>query len=103
MFPREPCMVFGSHETRENVDTAGSDREVVKAAAVWLPAILQYANAPPLGAIGGGEFFKADNTMRDAMNGLVCGFRGEIVQKQDRGAMTGEVVLEGKDLAPVAK
>ena len=91
------------HQPREDVDAAGPDREIVKTAAIALPAILQHAQTPTLGAEGGRHFLEPDDPVGDAVNRLVRRFRGQIVQHDHRRAMTGEVMLDGEDLAPVAQ
>jgi hypothetical protein len=43
--------MLGSHEPRENIDAACGDGEIVEAAAIPMPAILQHAHAPSLGTV----------------------------------------------------
>jgi hypothetical protein len=38
-----------------------------------------------------------------AVNGLVRGFGGKVVEHDHRGAIAGEIVLNGEDLPPVAQ
>ena len=51
----------------------------------------------------GDEFLEPNDAVRDAVRGLVERVRGKIVQNQHGGPLPGEIVLEGKELSPVAK
>ena len=87
----------------ENIDPAPGDGEIVIAAAIFLTAIFQDADASSLGAEIGRQFLQMDHAMGDAVYGLVVRLGGQIIQQHHRGAETGEMMLDGQDLAAIAQ
>ena len=95
--------MFGRDEAREDAHAAGLDDEVVVAAAVLLPAILDDAQAPPVRAVVRRQLLQADHAVGHAVHGAVVHLRREVVQHHHGGAVLGEVVLQSQDLTPVAE
>ncbi len=87
----------------EDLHAACRDGEVVVAAAEALAAVLGDAQAPPLGPVLGCHPLQVDNTLGDAVDGLVHDVGGEVVEHQHGGPLAGEVVLERQDLPAVAQ
>src|SRR5215213_7889883 len=96
-------MVLGRDEAWKDIDSAGGDREIVIAAAVFLSTVLENAQAPPLGAVGRRKLFKPDDSVRDAVNRLVGRFRRQVIEQQDRGAVAREIMLDREQLAAIAQ
>ena len=99
----EARLVLAGDEARKHLHAAFRDDEVVKAAPERLAAILDHPQAAALGAIVGRQLLQADHPMGEAVNGLVVGVGGQVVEQQHRRALAREVVLHGQDLAAVAQ
>lgn len=95
MFPRD--------EAWKHRYPAGLDCQIVIAAAEWPPAVFQNSQAPPFGTVHRGEFLELDNPVHNAVRRFVGDIRGAIVNQQNSGGMTGEVVFEGKKLPPISE
>ena len=100
---RHMSTMFGRHEPRENIQAARGDGDIVEAAPVFLSPILEHPHAAAFGAIGGRQLLQLNHAMRDAVHGLVCRIRGQIVQQQYRGTHAREMMLDGQDLSPIAQ
>ena len=88
---------------REYVDAARGDREIVEPATIALAAVFQDTQPSALGAVSRRQFFKPNDAMGYAVNGLVSGFRGEIVQHKHCRTVAREVMLDGKYLTAIAQ
>ena len=97
------CLVLARHETREYLDPALHDGEVVEAAPEALAAILDHPQAAAFDAVGRCQRLKANDAMGKAVDGLVVGVGGQVIQHQDSGTLLGEVVLHRQDLAAIAQ
>ncbi|MNI36541.1 hypothetical protein D3C73_905950 [compost metagenome] len=95
--------MFSRYQAREDVYAILQDCEVVKAAAVLLTTVLDHTHPSPLGAIVRGQFFQANHPVRNAVHGFVQGLGCQIVQQQQRGVVTHEVMLDRQDLPAVAQ
>ncbi|MNQ89401.1 hypothetical protein D3C85_1047090 [compost metagenome] len=63
--------MFGGHQTRKYMHAVAGDGEVMKAAPVFLAAVLHHAHAPSLGTVIGRQLFQANHAVGDAVHGLV--------------------------------
>jgi hypothetical protein len=77
--------------------------KIVIPAAERLAPTLDHPEPPAFAAVAGRQLIEMDDAMGNAVDGAVGGFGGQIVEHHDRRLMPGEIVLERKDLPPVAQ
>ena len=76
MRPRANLLaMLGRHQARKDLHAAGSDGEVVVAAAEGLGAVLDHAQPPALAAVVGRHLLQPDHAVGDAVHGLVVASR----------------------------
>ena len=73
------------------------------AAARGAAAVLDHAQAPPLGPVGRGQLLQAQDPVGQAVHGPVRPRGGHVVEHQDGGAAPGKEVLDGQELAAEAQ
>nr|GFA06095.1 hypothetical protein [Tanacetum cinerariifolium] len=95
--------VLGGYQARKHLDAIGHDIEVVVTAAVLLATVFDHPQASALCAISRGLHLQANHAMGNAVDGLVQGFGGEVVQQDDRRVVAREIVLDREDLPAVAQ
>ena len=95
--------MLGRDKPRKHRDAPGLDDEVVIAAAKGLAALLENNQAPPFRAVIMGKLLKLDDTMDDAVKGLVHWGGGEVVQQQNGRALAGKVMPERQNSVSVAQ
>src|SRR4051812_2421923 len=95
--------MLGRDQPRKDLHASGGNDEVVKAAAIMLPAIFQDAQTAALRAVSGREFLQKDDAVSDAVDGLVVLVGCQIVQQQYGHVMARKVMLQRKDLPAIAQ
>src|SRR5436190_11546462 len=96
-------MMLGRHQARENRDAAGLDNVIVVTATVGGASHLLHGQAPPGRAVFGRELLQDQNPVSQAEDVAVGTFGVAVVEKQSRAVPSGEILFEGKNLAPVAE
>lgn len=95
--------MLGSHQAREDLNTALGNVEVMKTTAVLLATVFDDFQTSALGTVGRCQCFEADNAVGNAVHGLVQRLGGQVVQQQYRRVVAREVMFDGQNLAPVAQ
>ena len=88
--------MFGRHQTREQLHAAGSNDEIMIAAAEGLPSALDNnAQAPPLAAINRRQLVQVDHAMGNAVDRPIGTLDRQIVEQDHGRLVSSEIVLEG--------
>src|ERR1700744_1029662 len=92
-----------SGKPREYMNAIMRNRKIVKPSAILLTTVLDHAQPAPLGAILRCELFQQDYSVRETVDGLVPNISCKVVQHEHCSTVSGEVVLDGQYLPPIAK
>jgi hypothetical protein len=95
--------MFCRYEAWENVDSARGDRKVVVTPTILLATIFEDAHATPFRSISRGQLLEPDGAVGDAVGCLVSRFRGQVIQQDHSGAITGEILLDRQEVAPISE
>src|SRR5262249_28424617 len=88
-------------QSRKDIQAAATNGEIVEAAAKSYAAHLADAQSPALGAVLVGQLLERDHAVRDALQMIVLGAAGPVVQQEYGAIMAGEVLFERKHLTPI--
>ncbi len=100
---RRRAATVGGDDALEYLEASASNQKIVIPAAKADAAILDDANAPPLGAIFRIAQVEQDHAMRNALYLQIVIRLRSIVQHEDRAVASGKELLEREDLPPIAK
>src|SRR4051812_43512769 len=97
------CAVIGCHQPGEYGESTGPNGKVMEPAGEVATPELEHLQLPPRMAVYGRHDIQGDDTMRNTVQLQVRPFRSAVVQHDYGAVAPHEELLEGQDLAPVAK
>ena len=100
---RGRAAAVGGDDALEYFEASASNQKIVIPAAKADAAILDDANAPPLGAVFRIAQVEQDHAMRNALYLQVVVRLRSIVEHEDRAVASGKELLEREDLPTIAK
>src|SRR5262249_30108036 len=96
-------MVLGRHQPWENHEAARANHEIMETAAVLTAPHLDHAHSAPVLAVNRGNVLHRDDTISQALELRITLLRGAVIEQEDDGLLSDEILLEREQLPAVAQ